>query len=78
MTDWTIEELALLEIYDLGSRISTQSAIEHILPYLVDDPDMEQTAESVLMKLDGISDMDYMLMMLDLDPFTDEWEEAYE
>lgn len=80
MTSWTIEELSLVDIYNRGSRLSTQSALEHLLPYLWDEPEMAQVAESAISKLDGISDMDYLLMMLDYEPADDEWEreESYE
>jgi hypothetical protein len=80
MTGWTIEELSLVDIYNRGSRLSTQSALEQLLPYLWDEPEMAQVAENAISKLDGISDMDYLLMMLDYEPADDEWEweESYE
>ena len=42
MINWTLEEESILNIYNHGSRLSTLSAIEEVLPYLGDDPDMRR------------------------------------
>ena len=79
MINWTLEEESILNIYNHGSRLSTLSAIEEILPYLGDEPDMRRIVKSTIEKLEQTSDMDFMLMMLESDPLwedEDEYEEA--
>lgn len=79
MINWTLEEESILSIYNHGSRLSTLSAIEEVLPYLGDDPDMRRIVKSTIEKLEQASDMDFMLMMLESDPLwedEDEYEEA--
>ena len=80
MTAWTIEELSLLDLYSRGSRLSTMIHLEQLLPYLWDDPDMLSAVRSTIDKLNGISDMDFLLMMLEYEPINGEWEreDAYE
>ena len=75
MINWTLEEESILNIYNHGSRLSTLSAIEEVLPYLGDDPDMRRIVKSTIEKLEQTGDMDFMLMMLESDPF---WEDEYE
>ena len=79
MINWTLEEESILNIYNHGSRLSTLSAIEEVLPYLGDDPDMRRIVKRAIEKLEQTSDMDFMLMMLESDPLwedEDEYEEA--
>lgn len=79
MINWTLEEESILEIYDHGSRVSTVSAIEEVLPYLSDEPDMRRIVKNTIEKLEQTTDMDYMLMMLESEPLwddEDEYEEA--
>ena len=79
MINWTLEEESILNIYNHGSRLSTLSAIEEVLPYLNDEPDIRQIVKSAIEKLEQTSDMDFMLMMLESDPLwedEDEYEEA--
>ena len=79
MINWTLEEESILNIYNHGSRLSTLSAIEEVLPYLGDEPDMRRIVKSTIEKLEQTSDMDFMLMMLESDPLwedDDEYEEA--
>ena len=79
MINWTLEEESILNIYNHGSRLSTLSAIEEVLPYLGDDPDMRRIVKSTIEKLEQTSDMDFMLMMLESDSLwedEDEYEEA--
>ncbi len=79
MINWTLEEESILNIYNHGSRLSTLSAIEEILPYLGDELDMRRIVKSTIEKLEQTSDMDFMLMMLESDPLwedEDEYEEA--
>ena len=79
MINWTLEEESILEIYDHGSRVSTLSAIEEVLPYLSDEPDMRRIVKNTIEKLEQTTDMDYMLMMLESEPLwddEDEYEEA--
>ena len=79
MINWTLEEESILNIYNHGSRLSTLSAIEEVLPYLGDDPDMRRIVKSTIEKLEQTTDMDFMLMMLESDPLwedEDEYEEA--
>ena len=79
MINWTLEEESILNIYNLGSRLSTLSAIEEVLPYLGDEPDMRRIVKSTIEKLEQTTDMDFMLMMLESDPLwedEDEYEEA--
>ena len=77
MINWTLEEESILNIYNHGSRLSTLSAIEEILPYLGDDPDMRRIVKSTIEKLEQTSDMDFMLMMLESDPLWED-EDEYE
>lgn len=79
MINWTLEEESILNIYNHGSRLSTLSAIEEVLPYLGDEPDMRRIVKSTIEKLEQTSDMDFMLMMMESDPLwedEDEYEEA--
>ena len=79
MINWTLEEESILNIYNHGSRLSTLSAIEEVLPYLGDEPNMRRIVKSTIEKLEQTSDMDFMLMMLESDPLwedEDEYEEA--
>ena len=79
MINWTLEEESILNIYNHGSRLSTLSAIEEVLPYLGDDPDMRRIVRNTIEKLEQTSDMDFVLMMLESDPLwedEDEYEEA--
>ena len=79
MINWSLEEESILNIYNHGSRLSTLSAIEEVLPYLGDDPDMRRIVKSTIEKLEQTGDMDFMLMMLESDPLwedEDEYEEA--
>lgn len=79
MINWTLEEESILNIYNHGSRLSTLSAIEEVLPYLGDEPDMRRIVKSTIEKLEQTSNMDFMLMMLESDPLwedEDEYEEA--
>ena len=79
MITWTLEEENILNIYNRGSRLSTLSAIEEVLPYLNDEPDMRRIVKDAIEKLEQTSDMDFMLMMLESDPLwedEDEYEEA--
>jgi hypothetical protein len=79
MINWTLEEESILNIYNHGSRLSTLSAIEEVLPYLGDDPDMRRIVKSTIEKLEQTGDMDFMLMMLESDSLwedEDEYEEA--
>ena len=74
MTEWTLEEESILGIYDRGSRLSTLSAIEEVLPCLMDEPDMRRIVRSTIEKLEQTDDRDYMLMMMDCEPL---WEDEY-
>ena len=79
MINWTLEEESILNIYNHGSRLSTLSAIEEVLPYMGDDPDMRRIVKSTIEKLEQTGDMDFMLMMLESDSLwedEDEYEEA--
>ncbi|MBR3137148.1 MAG: hypothetical protein IKG32_09080 [Clostridia bacterium] len=77
MINWTLEEESILNIYNHGSRLSTLSAIEEVLPYLGDEPDMRLIVKSTIEKLEQTSDMDFMLMMMESDPLWED-EEEYE
>ncbi len=80
--EWTVEEENMLHLYNRGSRISTLCAIEEIMCYLEDDPDLLRIAEQTAEKLSRMSDMDYLLTMLESAPAWEEeeevpvWEEA--
>lgn len=79
MINWTLEEESILNIYNHGSRLSTLSAIEEVLPYLGDEPDMRRIVKSTIEKLEQTTDVDFMLMMLESDPLwddDDDYEEA--
>ena len=72
--NWTLEEESILNIYNHGSRLSTLSAIEEIVPYLDDDPDMKRIVKSTIEKLEQTTDMDFMLMMLETEPLWDNYD----
>ena len=52
MINWTLEEESILNIYNHGSRLSTLSAIEEVLPYLGDEPGMRRIVKSTIEKLE--------------------------
>ena len=70
--DWTVEEENMLSICNHGSRISALCALEEVLSYVDDDPDMKRIAENVEEKLSRMNDLDFMLTMLESAPA---WEE---
>ena len=70
--DWTVEEEDMLSICNHGSRISTLCALEEVLSYVDDDPDMKRIAVNVEEKLSRMNDLDFMLTMLESAPA---WEE---
>ena len=70
--DWTVEEEDMLSICNHGSRISTLCALEEVLSYVDDDPDMKRIAENTAEKLSRMNDLDFMLTMLESAPA---WEE---
>ena len=70
--NFTIEEESILNMYNCGSRLSTLSAIEEILPYIDDDPDMKRIVRSTIEKLEQVNDMDFLLTMLETEPL---WED---
>lgn len=72
MINWTLEEESILNMYNHGSRLSTLSAIEEIVPYLDDDPDIKRIVKSTIDKLEQTTDMDFLLMMLETEPL---WED---
>ena len=74
MIDWTLEEESILDIYNRGSRLSTLSAIEEVLPFLDDEPDMRRIVRSTIEKLEQRDDTDFMLMMMESEPL---WEDEY-
>ena len=76
MIYWTLEEESVLTIYNRGSRLSTLSAIEEVLPCLGDEPEMRRIMKSAIEKLEQMSDLDFLLMMLDADPLWD-YEDEY-
>ena len=78
MIDWTLEEESILQIYNRGSRLSTLSAIEDVLPYLCDDPAMRRIAKRTIEKLEQTTDMDYMLMMMESESLWEDDEEDEE
>ncbi len=67
----TLEEECILDIYNRGSRISTLSYIEDVLPH-IDDNGMRRTVLGTVRKLKKMRDYDYMIMMLDRAPL---WED---
>ena len=76
MTDWTIEEECILHLYNRGSRLSTVSAMEEVLPYLDDDPDMKRIVQSTLEKAEQADNSEFLLTMMETDPLWEETEEA--
>ena len=74
MIEWTLEEESILDIYNRGSRLSTLSAVEEVLPCLSDEPDMRRIVRSVIEKLEQTDDTDFMLMMMESEPL---WEDEY-
>lgn len=68
MNRYTLEELALIGIFNRGSRKDTEQAIGELVPHLGDDPMMRNLALSVLEKLSRMSEKEYSLLMADYEP----------
>ena len=76
MTDWTLEEECILHLYNRGSRLSTVSAMEEVLPYLDDDPDMKRIVQNTIEKAERADESEFLLTMMETDPLWEETEEA--
>ena len=65
MMDFSNDELFLISIYNTGDRKSTMEEIREMRSYLEDDETkLAELTESVLRKLDCISDEEYDLLDL--------------
>lgn len=73
MEKFTADELNLMCIYDTGSRAGLMAELRHMRRYIgVDQPELLAMTDSVLNKLDGMSDAEYA--ELELIPDFDESE----
>ncbi len=60
MEDFTRKELNLISIYDPGTRLGMIVELEEMITYLMpDELPLRLLAESVIRKLEGISDYEY-------------------
>lgn len=73
MEKFTADELNLMCIYDTGSRTGLMEELRHMRRHIgVDQPELLAMTDSVLNKLDGMSDAEYA--ELELIPDFDESE----
>ena len=73
MTKFTIEEINLMCIYDTGTRQGLMDALNAMLGDLLpEEVQLRQLTESVLARLNGITDDEYAKMQESLIPAYDE------
>lgn len=73
--NFTIEEINLMCIYDTGTRIGLIDALTNMLGYLQqDEAELHALAESVISRLQSMTDAEYSQLMLTLIPDYDETE----
>ena len=73
MIEFTIEEINLMCIYDTGTRQGLMDALKAMLGDLLpEEVQLRQLTESVLARLDGMTDDEYAQMQDSLIPAYDE------
>lgn len=73
MTEFTIEEINLMCIYDTGTRQGLMDALKAMYSDLMpEEAELRQLTESVLARLDGMTDDEYAQMQESLIPVYDE------
>lgn len=71
--EFTIEEINLMCIYDTGTRQGLMDALKSMLGDLLpEEAELRQLTESVLARLDGMTDDEYAQMQESLIPAYDE------
>ena len=75
MERFTIEEINLMCIYDTGTRSGLIAALTDMLGYLqADEAKLRTLAESVISRLNAMTDAEYAQLMPSLIPGYDETE----
>lgn len=73
MMKFTIEEINLMCIYDTGTRQGLMDALKAMYrDLLLEEAELRQLTESVLARLDGMTDDEYAQMQESLIPAYDE------
>ena len=73
MMEFMIEEINLMCIYDTGTRQGLMDALKAMLGDLLpEEAELRQLTESVLARLDGMTDDEYAQMQESLIPAYDE------
>ena len=73
MTKFTIEEINLMCIYDTGTRQGLMDALKAMYSDLLpEEAELRQLTESVLARLDGMTNDEYAQMQESLIPAYDE------
>ena len=73
MMEFTIEEINLMCIYDTGTRQGLMDALKAMFGDLLpEEVQLRQLTESVLVRLDGMTDDEYAQMQDSLIPAYDE------
>ncbi|MDD2458008.1 MAG: transposon-transfer assisting family protein [Eubacteriales bacterium] len=75
MTTFNLEEINLMCIYDTGSRNGLLTELEKVLPLLAeDDVELIQLVQTVLAKVQQMSDLEYGQLILIPDFKTEDWD----
>ena len=73
MMEFTIEEINLMCIYDIGTRQGLMDALKAMQGDLLpEEAELRQLTENVLARLDGMTDDEYAQMQESLIPAYDE------
>ena len=73
MTEFTIEEINLMCIYDTGTRQRLMDALKAMYSDLLpEEAELRQLTENVLARLNGMTDDEYAQMQESLIPVYDE------
>ena len=72
MMEFTIEEINLMCIYDTGTRQGLMALKAMLGDLLPEEAELRQLTESVLARLDGMTDDEYAQMQESLIPVYDE------
>lgn len=73
MTEFTIEEINLMCIYDTGTRQGLMNALKAMYSDLLpEEAELRQLTENVLARLNGMTDDEYAQMQESLIPAYDE------
>jgi hypothetical protein len=75
MMKFDVDEFFVMAMFDKGDRCNTMSAIDAIIPFVLDDTDMVEVISETLMKLFLVSDECYSLLEPELDDYKKMMEE---